>query len=101
VASQQPEGRLVNAIIAACDERGAWTMKVHGSMFGRRGIPDIVGCHRGEFFAFEAKVPPNTASRQQLREGDKIKAAGGRAIIVTDVSQVHALLNRIERDQLT
>ena len=32
-------------------------MKIHGGPFQSAGIPDLVGCVRGLFFALEVKLP--------------------------------------------
>lgn len=32
-----------------------------------RGIPDIIGCYQGKFFAWELKVPPNKLRPESLQ----------------------------------
>lgn len=58
---------------------GAWHIKVWGNAFQRSGVPDIVGCVRGKFFALEIKAEKGRPSELQLYEIRKIREAGGYA----------------------
>lgn len=49
---------------------------------GRRGIPDVLGCLNGRFFALELKVGKNKASALQELELRKIGESGAYAAIV-------------------
>ena len=55
--------------------------------YSTSGIPDIVGCYLGEFFAIEVKAPGRRkekdrgASALQVMQMDKIRASGGFAIV--------------------
>jgi len=75
---------------------GVW-FKIHGSPYQERGIPDIIGCLRGRFIAFEIKRPdeyrPPTAYQQlQL---DSIQASGGSATVVTSWEEVQKICQKI------
>ena len=63
----------------------AW--KTHGGMYGTAGIPDIIACIDGRFYAFEVKQPTGRLTRLQEVTLDKIKAAGGAAYMVTSVAR--------------
>ena len=52
----------------------AW--KEHGGMYGTAGIPDVICCLDGRFFAFEVKTPDGVVSKLQERTIHKIKVAG-------------------------
>ena len=52
--------------------------------FGRAGIPDIVGCLNGRFFAIECKAGKGTTTALQDREISRINDAGGTAIVVNE-----------------
>lgn len=57
--------------------------KVHGGPFMAAGLPDLIGCVRGLFFAFEVKEPDGTPSALQLEIiADIIKAGGCAGIVV-------------------
>ena len=55
----------------------AW--KMHGGMYGTAGIPDVICCLDGRFFAFEVKTPDGRVTKLQERTIHKIKVAGGHA----------------------
>ena len=68
----------------------AW--KTHGGMYGTAGIPDIIACIDGRFYAFEVKLPGGRLTRLQDVTLNKIKAAGGVAVMVTSVDEVKQAL---------
>ncbi|MEY8390485.1 VRR-NUC domain-containing protein [Lachnospiraceae bacterium 45-W7] len=68
----------------------AW--KTHGGMYGTAGIPDIIACVQGRFYAFEVKQPGGRLSRLQDVTLKKIEAAGGVAVMVTSVDEVKSAL---------
>ena len=64
------------------------------------GIPDIIGCYHGLFFAFEVKRDATEKpTRLQLYYLDRIRRAGGIALLIHSVEQAAAELDRIDRDQ--
>lgn len=50
-----------------------------------KGVPDIIGCIDGKFFALELKRDKGTPSMLQEYNVDKIKKAGGKVCIVKTV----------------
>jgi hypothetical protein len=52
--------------------------------YGRSGVPDIVGCYKGYFFAVECKAGKNTTTPLQDKEIAAIHKAGGWAIVVNE-----------------
>lgn len=89
----QPEARLSRAIMAALKARGAFVFKVWGSEHMMAGLPDIIGCYRGQFIAIETKMPGNTTSRRQDFVISKILAAGGRVVVAQSVSEALSVLD--------
>ena len=69
--------------------------------YGRSGVPDIVGCYRGYFFAIECKAGKNTTTPLQDKEIQEIIKAGGQVIVVneTNMNEVSEWLNRIQSGQ--
>lgn len=67
---------------------GTWSLKVHGHLGQRAGVPDVLACLRGRFVAIEIKRPGGKLSAEQRRELVAVTAAGGIALVVTDVDQV-------------
>ena len=48
------------------------------------GVPDIVGCHRGNFFAFECKSGKNKPTALQEKNLSDISGAGGIARVINE-----------------
>lgn len=69
----------------------AW--KEHGGMYGTAGIPDIIACIDGRFFAFEVKTEIGKPTKLQEATIRKIRSAGGTAVVVRSVERVKAVLN--------
>lgn len=80
--AQKPETKFTKKVTT--DLRtivGAWFFKTQE--VGRKGIPDIIGCIDGNFFALEIKVGDNTATELQEFVLSKIAIAGGSVAVVT------------------
>ena len=69
----------------------AW--KEHGGIYGTAGIPDIIACIGGKFYAFEVKTPVGKTTKLQEATIRKILACGGTASIVRSVDEVRAVIN--------
>lgn len=66
--------------------------------YGRSGIPDVVGCWAGRFFAVECKAEgklTNTTALQE-RELELIREAGGIAFVYDGTMTEEELINRLE-----
>ena len=91
------EKDIVAAILRYLKQRPrcfAW--KTHGGMYGTAGIPDIIACMDGRFYAFEVKQPGGRLTRLQEVALKKIEDAGGVAGKVTSVEDVKRLLANME-----
>jgi len=44
--------------------QGCHAVKTHGSIY-QSGWPDIIGCHRGQFFAIEVKIADRQPTKLQ------------------------------------
>lgn len=73
--------------------------KEHGGMYGTAGIPDVIACIGGRFFAFEVKTEKGTekgkATALQESALRKIQKCGGNAAIVRSVEEVKRMLEEI------
>lgn len=58
-------------------EVGGWWFKVWGGPFQQAGIPDILGCCCGLFFAFEVKTDEGETSKIQDVTIEDIRELGG------------------------
>jgi len=52
--------------------------------FGRSGVPDIVGCFNGRFWAIECKAGKNTTTALQDRELNAIRNSRGEAWVINE-----------------
>jgi hypothetical protein len=60
-------------------------MKIHGDPYQERGLPDVLCCSHGHFFAFEVKRPDKLkrVSRYQEHKLKQIRGAGGDAHVIS------------------
>ena len=78
-----------------------WGFKVMGGAQQKRGVPDIVGCWRGAFVAFEVKRPQvGRVSDLQKHIIEQINEVGGRAFVVYSVEDVKRAIMSVEADML-
>lgn len=88
----QNENKVKDSVQAYLTSLGAYHFKVHGSIYMRAGIPDIVCCLNGRFIGIELKDEGNSASELQLAHGRKIAKAGGIFIVAYNVADVEKML---------
>ena len=73
---------------------GCFAWKTHGGRYGTAGIPDIIACVEGRFFAFEVKTESGKVTPLQAATIQKILVAGGMAAVVRSVDEVRAILRQ-------
>jgi hypothetical protein len=66
--------------------------------YGASGIPDIVGCYRGRFFAIECKAGKGKTTALQEKNIAQIREAGGRVMVVNEdnIQEVRNMLGALE-----
>lgn len=90
------ERHVVKRIRTYIENRGGYTVKVHGDMFQAKTV-DLFVCYRGVFIAIEAKRPGEQPSALQRHELERIRAAHGIAFAADNVDDVAAALNAIDQ----
>lgn len=70
-----------------------FSWKEHGGMYGTAGIPDIIACIDGNFFAFEVKTKKGKTTALQDATIRKILSCGGKAFVVRSVDEVRTAIN--------
>ena len=88
------EKDIVNAImkyLKTVPNCFAW--KEHGGMYGTAGIPDIIACVDGRFYAFEVKTETGKTTALQEATLRKIRACDGKAFVVRSLHDVKTILN--------
>lgn len=71
-----------NKIKKFLDEEKCWYVKFFANGYTRKGIPDLLCCVNGFFLAIEVKAENGKATDLQKWNIEKIKQAGGRALIL-------------------
>lgn len=86
--AKKPESRLQRRIRDRLEkEVGGWWFKVWGGPFQAAGIPDLLGCVDGIFFAFEVKMPGETPSELQKLVMRDMKRKGGAVVAVVETPE--------------
>ena len=96
----QKESGLSRKIALALRVEGAFVFKVWGSEYMMAGLPDLIGCYKGQFFAFETKLPEKrrNVSLVQQRVMAKIRNAGGYTQVVCTVPEAVVALHTMDHD---
>lgn len=79
-----PEGKVKTKVRAELTRRDIYHFMPATGGYGRSGVPDIVGCYRGIFFAIETKAGTNKPTALQERELKQIRDAGGMACVINE-----------------
>jgi len=79
-----PEGKVKTKVRAELMRRNIYHFMPATGGYGRSGVPDIVGCYRGHFFAIETKAGKNKPTALQERELKEIRDAGGVAFVINE-----------------
>lgn len=77
-----PEGQLKFKIKEFLKSLGTdcWYFMPVPTGYGRKGIPDFIGCYKGRFFAVETKAPGKKPTAWQKHELSDIDEARGYII---------------------
>lgn len=81
-----PEGKVKKKVAELLKKYDAYYFFPAMGAFGRAGIPDIVGCYRGRFFAVECKAGKGKTTAIQEAEIEKIRKAGGKAFVINETN---------------
>lgn len=80
--TQKERDQVTDKILKYCKETpGIWAVKIHADGVQGVGIPDIVGCACGRFFACECKTAKGRTTKLQRHTLELIEKAGGLAIV--------------------
>ena len=87
------ERNLQRKILDCLRSMGGWWLNFHGGdVYMPRGIPDIIGCYEGRFFALEVKLPgeePTSIQRHMLKT---ISDAGAVTAVVRSVEEAEKIV---------
>jgi len=82
-----PEKRVKNAVVKQLKELGAYYFYPVTGGYGASGVPDIVGCYYGRFFAFECKAGSNKPTPLQQKNIDQINQMKGIVAVINETNQ--------------
>jgi penicillin-binding protein-related factor A (putative recombinase) len=83
-----PEGKVKIKVRAELIKRDVYHFMPATGGFGRNGIPDIVGCYRGYFFAIETKSGSKKPTALQEKELQHIRDSGGVAFVINETNVI-------------
>ena len=79
-----PEKKVKTRLKKQLDELGIYHFSPFQAGMGRAGIPDVIGCYRGMFVAFECKAGKGKTTALQERELNAIRTARGLAFVINE-----------------
>lgn len=96
-----PEKKVKTKVVAILKELGAYYFYPITGGYGASGVPDIVGCYKGRFFAIECKAGKGKTTALQEKNLNNIMTAGGTAMVINEdnIEDVNELLRHIERNE--
>ena len=94
-----PEAKVKAKVRAILNKYNAYHFMPATGGYGKSGVPDIVGCFRGYFFAIECKSGKNTTTALQELELNKIRQAGGWSTVVNEdnIEEVEQWLRHVSK----
>lgn len=79
-----PESKVKKKVTDLLKQRGAYYFYAFTGGYGKSGVPDIIGCYRGYFFAVECKAGKNKPTLLQEKNLREIREAGGVAFVINE-----------------
>ena len=76
--------KAVKKILSEYTGAGMWYFMPPANGYGRSGIPDFIGCYKGNMFGIETKFGYNDPTANQVREIQNIIQAKAQCWIVRE-----------------
>jgi len=96
------ESSLKKKVLAALRARGGWwRVKTGYAPYEESGTPDIFGCYKGRFIAFELKRPraKRGATIEQALVIDNLAATGALAFVIERLDQALNVIGAVDRQE--
>lgn len=95
-----PEKKVKDKVRKTLDAAGAYQFMPATHGYGSSGVPDIVGCYKGKFFAIECKAGKNRPTALQEKVLNSIASAGGYTEVINEenLEAVGIMLGRINAE---
>lgn len=96
--AKTPEAKVKSNVTGILKSHGAYFFYPFSGGFGVSGVPDIVGCVNGRFFAIECKAGKGKPTALQLHHINNIELVGGHAIVVNEenINDVELLMQHLK-----
>ena len=96
----KPEAKVKKVVVRQLKLLGAYYFYPVTGGYGMSGVPDIVGCYKGNFFGIECKAGSNKPTALQRKNLTDIELAGGIAVVVNEdnMNDIEAILKGITKD---
>lgn len=93
-----PEKRVKTKVVAILKELGTYYFYPVTGGYGASGVPDIVGCYKGKFFAIECKAGKGKTTALQEKNIAQIIAQGGLAMVINEdnIEEVRRVVGYLE-----
>lgn len=93
------EKNFENKVRRFLRSQGCWVLKTWGGGYQRSGLPDLLICCNGYFVAAELKSNIGKPSQLQLWNIEKIKEAGGKALVLypKDYEEFKKLIKELKK----
>lgn len=82
--AQTPEAKVKKVVVQQLKDVGAYYFYPVTGGYGGNGVPDVVGCYLGLFFAIECKAGRNKPTKLQEKNMQWIADAGGLTWVVNE-----------------
>ena len=82
--ARTPERAVKDKVRKILTDMGAYLFMPATHGYGKSGVPDIVGCYQGIFFAIECTAGKGKTTALQERELNLIRSAGGVSFVVNE-----------------
>ena len=94
-----PERKVKNAVTNILKKNGSYYFYPVTGGYGSSGVPDIVGCYKGYFFAIECKAGDGQTTALQWKNLEEIRNNGGVAIVVNEknLPEVQEFFNNLSK----
>jgi len=94
-----PEKKVKTKVVEILKGFGAYYFYPVTGGYGASGVPDIVGCYKGRFFAIECKAGKGKTTALQEKNIAQIIAQGGLALVVNEdnIEDVRILMGHLLR----
>ncbi len=89
-----PEKKVKNKVVAILKKHGVYYLFPQTGGYGKSGVPDIIGCYKGQFFGIECKAGGNKPTPLQEKNLREIDSNQGLTLMINEknINMVETML---------